>query len=151
MSSKEIDAAISSYNASLLSILKMASDHFAKNKLIQDQILRARDRAIIVKNTSYDLLVSLSGKIVIKYKDMIIGRDLSSFTEEKLNQEIEALKSNQLAALGKDYSKSDTILRFFGFAKQLYDDVGDEEKSMLFDKLDILLESAITYALLSGN
>ncbi len=136
----ELDKTVSEYNVNLLAVIKMASDHFAGDPVIKEQILRARDRLIVAKGISYTAIVDLSCRIVIKYREMIMSRDLSGFTEEMLNAEI--------AAVGKK-DKTAVIFKFFGFAKKLYDEIGDDERNELFNKLNILLENAIRYMLLS--
>lgn len=141
MSAEELEL-VSVFNTNILSILKMASDHFARDVSIKEQILRARERLILAKNTSYDMLIRLSGPIILKYRELIIGRDLTSFNEQQLN--------NEITALGKE-DKSVTVLKFFGFAKRLYDETNETGRNILFDKLDILLDCCAKHMLLNAS
>lgn len=138
----ERELIVSEYNKEFLSILKMTSDHFADDAEIEESIKRLRERLILLKSSNHEILLTLAGPYILQYKDMIKKRNLSEFTEEKLNAEI--------AKLGKE-DKSVTIFRYFGFAKKLYDGIEDSERKKLFDKLDTLLRNYLTFCIKYGN
>lgn len=133
-----IDKIVSEYNTDFISILNMAADHFTKDKNTQEQIKRAKERLILAKNlTGHSFIIDVSGQYMIKYKDMINSHNLSGFDEKKLAEEIKALKKED---------KTEPILRFFGFAKRLYDELDDTERELLFSKLESLLRNYLMYA-----